>query len=98
MGDDRKFYVVPRDMILVGEDGEMRIAKAGTSVELPPPTPPRAPGHECGCYTCWRARNPTAFRHMILCPSCGNKRCPHATDHTYACTGSNEPGQPGSAY
>ncbi len=36
---------------------------------------------------------------MILCPVCGNKRCPHANDPTnYACTGSNEPGQPGSAY
>ena len=35
---------------------------------------------------------------MILCPSCGNKRCPKATDDTLNCTGSNEPGQPGSAY
>lgn len=35
---------------------------------------------------------------MILCPICGNKRCPHANDHRNACTGSNEPGQPGSAY
>ncbi|MFS8319194.1 hypothetical protein RPF54_24860, partial [Enterobacter hormaechei subsp. xiangfangensis] len=28
----------------------------------------------------------------------GNKRCPHANDHRNACTGSNEPGQEGSAY
>lgn len=35
---------------------------------------------------------------MILCPTCGNKRCPHATDHLNACTGSNDPGQPGSVY
>ena len=35
---------------------------------------------------------------MILCPECGNKRCPHASDHRLACTGSNEPGQPGSVY
>ncbi|WP_208457748.1 hypothetical protein, partial [Burkholderia vietnamiensis] len=35
---------------------------------------------------------------MILCLVCGNKRCPHATDHRHACTGSNEPGQPGSVY
>jgi len=35
---------------------------------------------------------------MILCPICGNKRCPRATDHRNACTGSNEPGQPGSSY
>ena len=35
---------------------------------------------------------------MILCPSCGNKRCPQASDHRHSCTGSNEPGQPGSIY
>ncbi len=35
---------------------------------------------------------------MILCAICGNKRCPHATDHQNACTNSNEPGQPGSTY
>jgi len=37
-------------------------------------------------------------RRMILCPECGNKRCPKATDHKNACTGSNESGQPGSDY
>ena len=35
---------------------------------------------------------------MFLCERCGNKRCPHATNHRHACTGSNEPGQPGSEY
>lgn len=35
---------------------------------------------------------------MFLCETCGNKRCPHATDHRNACTGSNEPGQKGSDY
>lgn len=35
---------------------------------------------------------------MIVCPTCGNKRCPKATEHTMACTGSNEPGQVGSIY
>jgi hypothetical protein len=35
---------------------------------------------------------------MILCPTCGNKRCPHASDHDLACTSSNEPGQEGSVY
>lgn len=35
---------------------------------------------------------------LIVCVDCGNKRCPKATDHTLACTGSNEPNQPGSAY
>jgi hypothetical protein len=37
-------------------------------------------------------------RTMILCPVCGNKRCPNATDRALACTGSNEPDQPGSIY
>jgi len=35
---------------------------------------------------------------MHLCEHCGNKRCPHATNHHHRCTGSNEPGQLGSAY
>ncbi|MCY0256215.1 DUF551 domain-containing protein [Klebsiella pneumoniae] len=34
----------------------------------------------------------------MVCPDCGNKRCPRANDHRNACTGSNEPGQEGSAY
>lgn len=32
------------------------------------------------------------------CEICGNKRCPHHTYHGNACTGSNEPGQSGSAF
>lgn len=47
----------------------------------------------CPCSDC----NPGAW-WMILCPTCGNKRCPHATNHELACTNSNEPGQAGSAY
>ena len=30
---------------------------------------------------------------MIVCPDCGNKRCPRAACHALECTGSNEPGQ-----
>lgn len=37
-------------------------------------------------------------RFMVVCGTCGNKRCPKAADHNNACTGSNEPGQPGSDY
>lgn len=50
----------------------------------------------CWCSTC----RPPIWDdvRMVLCPTCGNKRCPHATDHRNACTGSNEPGQPGSSY
>jgi hypothetical protein len=32
---------------------------------------------------------------MILCPDCGNKRCPKAADHRNKCTGSNDVGQVG---
>lgn len=50
----------------------------------------------CGCHTC----RPLTMQdsRMILCPTCGNKRCPKANDHRNACSGSNVPGQPGSAY
>ena len=50
----------------------------------------------CHCHTCRPIT--MADMRMILCPTCGNKRCPHANDHRNVCTGSNEPGQPGSAY
>lgn len=35
---------------------------------------------------------------MVLCPICGNKRCPKASDHRLDCTNSNDVGQPGSVY
>lgn len=59
---------------------------------------------ECGCWTCL-SEVPSGFMGlpltatmMVLCPDCGNKRCPRATHHDNACTGSNEPGQEGSRY
>jgi hypothetical protein len=36
--------------------------------------------------------------YFIVCSVCGNKRCPHATNHAYACTNSNDSGQEGSRY
>ncbi|WP_312068681.1 hypothetical protein [Lelliottia nimipressuralis] len=51
---------------------------------------------DCWCRTC-RPINLNDMR-FVVCPDCGNKRCPHANDHRNACTGSNEPGQEGSAY
>ena len=41
---------------------------------------------------------PITFQRMILCPDCGNKRCPKASNHRYQCTESNEPNQRGSIY
>ena len=49
------------------------------------------------CHRCFKEHDVSIDR-MILCPACGNKRCPHATDHNLACTGSNDSGQPGSRY
>ncbi|VAM01080.1 Uncharacterised protein [Enterobacter hormaechei] len=51
---------------------------------------------DCWCRTC----RPVTISDMrfVVCPECGNKRCPHANDHRHACTGSNDPGQEGSAY
>jgi len=60
-------------------------------------TAPAAPKQEtCWCQTC----RPITMgdMRMVLCPTCGNKRCPMANDHRNVCTGSNEAGQPGSAY
>lgn len=51
---------------------------------------------KCWCHTC-RPVTMTDMR-FVVCPDCGNKRCPHANDHRNTCTGSNEPGQEGSAY
>jgi len=56
----------------------------------------------CWCYQClddpsMGPLNP-AVQRMIVCPECGNKRCPRATSHDNACSGSNEPGQDGSRY
>ncbi len=59
---------------------------------------------DCYCYNCNKDYTepghvlPYVNTRMILCPTCGNKRCPHATDHDLACTNSNDPGQPGSRY
>ena len=64
-------------------------------VEMPPQ-------FDCGrceeVYWHKRDNNPFIIRPMqfTVCPDCGNKRCPKATDHRLACTGSNAPNQPGS--
>lgn len=66
---------------------------------LPSPAPVLAlvkPMSACWCATC---RPVTLLdSRMVLCPTCGNKRCQRASNHRHDCTGSNEPGQSGSAY
>ena len=45
------------------------------------------------------ARFPGMDPHFrYACEICGNKRCPHQSDHRLACTRSNATGQPGSVY
>ena len=66
------------------------------------PQPQNAPQNipeiipDCWCRTC----RPVVLNDMrfVVCPDCGNKRCPRANDHRNACIGSNEPGQEGSAF
>jgi hypothetical protein len=60
---------------------------------------------ECGCFACIGSKPAyegawltIGMSRMIVCAECGNKRCPHGTDHRNECTGSNEPGQLGSRY
>jgi hypothetical protein len=60
----------------------------------------------CECHRCIKEKDlrdpsgmlPLSMSKMILCAECGNKRCPKASDHMLACTGSNELGQSGSVY
>jgi hypothetical protein len=52
--------------------------------------------HASDCYNC--ATPWERMQRMFVCPICENKRCPKATDHRLDCTGSNDPGQPGSRY
>jgi hypothetical protein len=63
----------------------------------------RAVVGECHCEACdpMVAKPGEVFPsniRFIVCAICGNKRCPHATNHRNACTNSNAPGQKGSAY
>lgn len=39
---------------------------------------------------------PVLATRMVVCPECGNKRCPKASDHNLKCTHSNSPGQKGT--
>ena len=62
---------------------------------------PVHPGNSPAIPDCWcRTCRPVTLNDMrfVVCPDCGNKRCPRANDHRNACTRSNEPGQEGSAY
>lgn len=65
--------------------------------------------HKCECHACikefdlgadflpgiWVSLSSTK---MIICGTCGNKRCPKASNHRNECTASNNTGQVGSVY
>lgn len=76
---------------------EDAMAIASSFVTGEPAEPMEAAG--CQCEACLKLLPPDGYpvphhrRRMVVCGYCGNKRCPHAHDHRYACTGSNEPGQ-----
>ena len=68
----------------------------------------------CGCLKCYDQRRmdriavgkpyylgmagPGIDHWRYACELCGNKRCPHHSDHALACTRSNERGQEGSIF
>lgn len=63
----------------------------------------------CGCLRCQDDRFnrlPKGSFYMpgtdpffrYACELCGNKRCPHHTNHRFQCSRSNIPGQAGSAF
>lgn len=72
--------------------------------EDPADPTPHEPLPACDCRQCIRDRGdvrfglPREMTEFIVCQQCGNKRCPHATNHRNECTDSNAPGQPGSEY
>ena len=63
---------------------------------------------DCWCMTCDAMLNDALemngdhtawmFPRFIVCPDCGNKRCPKAAHHDRGCTRSNDVGQPESAW
>lgn len=75
-----------------------------SEIASPPNKPRDMSAMDCNnCHACLKDKKhwtgfPVTGTRMVTCPSCGNKRCPKASDHNLACTNSNEPGQPGSIY
>lgn len=66
-----------------------------------------ADGLDSCCHKCNKGKTkdigdgfevPISGLIMVLCLTCGNKRCPKASDHELECTGSNKSGQKGSIY
>jgi len=52
---------------------------------------PQPQPKKCGCRSCLTPAE--LLCTFVVCPTCGNKRCPRADDHRNACSNSNAPGQ-----
>lgn len=61
-----------------------------------PSVPVQRPTQQCWCNTC-RPSIPQDLR-FVVCPDCGNKRCPKANDRRNACTDSNDVVQKGASW
>lgn len=85
-----------------GRDAVLAPPADSSQLSTPAPAPQpeeRRSGRACGCLRCRAARlgavGVLSDLEMVVCSRCGNKRCPHASNHRMACTGSNEPGRVG---
>lgn len=89
--DGIDIYMNSNEQIEIQTDAPRRIWKFLLAAA---PQPPDAA--QCWCQTC----RPQTLDDMrfIVCPDCGNKRCPKANNHANACTNSNAPGQKGSSW
>lgn len=78
----------------IAAQAELLGKRAESPKKIPEPTEIEIEKANNCCARCFSGSgvNPM-FRMMILCPKCGNKRCPKAQWHGFKCTGSNEPNQ-----
>lgn len=94
----------PHPMLCVQHGGSPACEAQNAAIGLPcpkcQPEPAKASKSPCRCRRCLREHGVTfggllaEWCLLIVCPVCGNKRCPKASDHRLACTNSNELGQP----
>lgn len=88
-------YIVCAELVRIAESAQL-VDRSPEMQRNPVDESPNLQSQQCWCRTC--LPETLSEVRMILCPNCSNKRCPHANDHRNTCTGSNEPGQPRSAY
>lgn len=88
-------------------DAEIQAIDPAAPVSPSSQDPAGAGAPACWCQTCQVAYGETLSaidrirllgKRMIVCPDCGNKRCPKANFHGNACTNSNVVGQKGSSW